>query len=121
MCGTEFAIGPGKTDLLEAIARTGSISASDPALRMSYRRAWLLVDTMNRRWAEPLVEAAPGGGQDKGSRLTAAGDAVLNAYRELEAKLTDAAQGWALKQWQAQVLPVPGPARQPGSDPAQGG
>ena len=53
-CGEEPAMGPGKADLLEAIARTGSISAAGRALGMSYRRAWLLVDAMNRCWAEPL-------------------------------------------------------------------
>ena len=48
MFGTEIAIGPGKAELLAAIAETGSISASAKRLGMSYRRAWLLVDTMNR-------------------------------------------------------------------------
>ncbi|MFY8195818.1 MAG: winged helix-turn-helix domain-containing protein, partial [Novosphingobium sp.] len=55
-CGDEIAMGPGKADLLEAIAREGSISAAARAMDMSYRRAWLLVDTMNRCWQEPLVE-----------------------------------------------------------------
>ena len=60
MCGDEIAMGPGKADLLDAIARHGSISAAARALGMSYRRAWLLVDTMNRCWDSPLVETAPG-------------------------------------------------------------
>jgi hypothetical protein len=61
-CGDEIAMGPGKADLLEAIAREGSISAAGRALGMSYRRAWLLVDTMNRCFRAPLVEkpALPG-------------------------------------------------------------
>ena len=46
-CGDEIAMGPGKADLLEAIAREGSISAAGRALGMSYRRAWMLVDAMN--------------------------------------------------------------------------
>ena len=60
-CGEEIAMGPGKADLLDAIAREGSISAAARAMDMSYRRAWMLVDTMNRCWAEPLVETGPGG------------------------------------------------------------
>src|SRR5579871_2029061 len=57
-CGKEIAMGPGKADLLEAIAREGSISAAGRTLGISYRRCWLLVDTMNRCWAGPLVETA---------------------------------------------------------------
>ena len=59
-CGAETAMGPGKADLLEAIDREGSISAAGRAMGMSYRRTWLLVATMNRCWAEPLVAAMPG-------------------------------------------------------------
>ena len=62
LCGVEGAMGPGKADLLEAIDRTGSISAAGRALGMSYRRCWLLVDAMNRCWHEKLVETAAGGG-----------------------------------------------------------
>ena len=64
-------IGPGKVAVLEEIARTGSISAAGRALAISYRRTWLLVDSMNRCWDSPLVEAVAGGGQAKGARLTA--------------------------------------------------
>ena len=87
MCGDEIAMGPGKADLLEAIARERSISAAGRALAMSYRRTWLLVDTMNRCWSEKLVETMPGGGHERGARVTEAGFAVLAAYRSLEAKI----------------------------------
>ena len=80
-CGDEIAIGPGKADLLEAIVREGSISAAGRALGMSYRRAWLLVDTMNRCFEAPLVETRPGGGSSAGARLTPQGEAALAAYR----------------------------------------
>ena len=63
LCGDEIAMGPGKADLIEAIAAHGSISAAARAIGMSYRRAWLLVDTLNRCWNEPIVETAPGGPQ----------------------------------------------------------
>ena len=55
------ALGPGKADLLEGIAATGSISAAAREAGMSYRRAWILVDTMNACFAKPLVMTAKGG------------------------------------------------------------
>jgi len=90
-CGDEPAIGPGKADLLEAIEREGSISAAGRALGMSYRRTWLLVDSMNRCWAERLVETTPGGGQGSGARITGFGKQVLVHYRALERSLLAAA------------------------------
>ena len=94
-CGDEIAMGPGKADLLDAIAESGSISAAGRALGMSYRRAWLLVDTMNRCFAQPLVETTPGGGKGSGAKVTAAGEAILGAYRALERQLDDSAKGEA--------------------------
>jgi molybdate transport system regulatory protein len=90
-CGEEPAIGPGKADLLDAIDREGSISAAGRALGMSYRRTWLLVDSMNRCWAERLVETTPGGGQGKGARITDFGHQILTAYRNLEKTMLAAA------------------------------
>ncbi|WP_447761179.1 winged helix-turn-helix domain-containing protein [Sphingopyxis panaciterrae] len=90
-CGDEPAIGPGKADLLEAIDREGSISAAGRSMGMSYRRSWLLVDSMNRCWAERLVETTAGGGASKGARLTDCGRTVLDSYRALECRLADAA------------------------------
>ena len=88
-CGDEPAMGPGKADLLEAIEATGSISAAARQLGMSYRRAWLLVDSMNRCWADALVSASVGGGSSRGARLTEAGREVLAQYRALEARIVD--------------------------------
>jgi molybdate transport system regulatory protein len=84
MFGPEIAMGPGKAALLEAIAESGSISGSARKLGMSYRRAWLLVDTMNRCFREPLVASATGGSGGGGARLTDFGRRVLAAYRSLE-------------------------------------
>jgi molybdate transport system regulatory protein len=92
MCGEEFAMGPGKASLLEAIIREGSISAAGRALGMSYRRSWLLVDEMNRCWEQRLVETTPGGGQTRGARLSALGLRVLADYRALEARLAETAE-----------------------------
>lgn len=92
-CGDEIAMGPGKADLLDAIAREGSISAAGRALGMSYRRAWLLVDTMNRCFEKPLVETHPGGGKQAGARLTVSGEAALMAYRALSEQLEQVLPG----------------------------
>jgi molybdate transport system regulatory protein len=109
-CGEEWAFGPGKADLLEAIDRCGSISAAGRAMGMSYRRAWLLVDTMNRCWTAPLVDATPGGGGGggKGARLTPCGRQMLAAYRTLEANLVAAsAQDPALQTLASHVSAAP--------------
>ena len=84
MFGTEIAIGPGKAELLAAIAATGSISESARRRGMSYRRAWLLVDTMNRCFREPVVASATGGAGGGGARMTPFGARVLAAYRGME-------------------------------------
>lgn len=82
--GKEIAMGPGKADLLDAIAREGSISGGARALGMSYRRAWLLVDTMNRCWNGLLVATTPGASHGGGARVTPLGVDVLTRYRALQ-------------------------------------
>ncbi len=84
-------IGPGKVALLEAVARTGSISAAGRALRMSYRRAWELVEDLNRHLGAPVVSTAAGGAGGGGARLTDLGSALIAEYRALEAETTRAA------------------------------
>ena len=96
MLDQDIAMGPGKAELLEAIAREGSISAAGRALGMSYRRAWLLVDTMNRCFRERLVATTPGGAKSGGARLTGTGEKVLADYRAIEAAVASAATGAAL-------------------------
>lgn len=93
MCGDAIAMGPGKADLLDAIAAQGSISAAGRLLGMSYRRAWQLVDLMNRCWLAPLVETSPGSARGGGARLTAEGADVLAQYRALQAGLEARAEG----------------------------
>ena len=80
-----LTVGPGKADLLEGIAAEGSISAAGRRMRMSYKRAWMLVEEMNAAFATPLVESSRGGASGGGARLTATGEAVLAHYRRLEA------------------------------------
>jgi len=80
----DIALGPGKADLLETIGATGSISAAARGLGMSYKRAWLLVDTMNHCFRAPLVESAKGGSAGGGAQLTQLGAEVLRRYRAME-------------------------------------
>ncbi len=78
------AIGPGKIALLEAIDRTGSISAAARSLEMTFRRAWFLVETMNTAFREPVVRANVGGREGGGAGLTALGQEVVARYRRVQ-------------------------------------
>jgi len=79
-------LGPGKADLLEAIARMGSIRAAAESLEMSYMRAWSMVRTMNAAFRSPLVEKIRGGAEQGGARLTERGERVLALYRRMETR-----------------------------------
>ena len=81
------AVGPGKVRLLEEIADHGSISAAGRAMKMSYRRAWLLVDELNRSFNEPLVVTQLGGPQGGGASLTPLGAEVVRRYRSIERRI----------------------------------
>lgn len=109
-CDDTRAIGPGKADLLEAIGAHGSISAAARVLGMSYRRAWLLVDEMNRCFDPALVETLRGGGLERGARVTATGAAVLEAYREMEQAAAAAADGPAYARLRTHLRTTPVPA-----------
>lgn len=85
-------IGPGKVALLEAIAREGSISAAGRSLGMSYRRAWDLVDALNRLLGTPAVDATTGGAGGGGAALTAAGRDLVADYRAIERAAVEAAE-----------------------------
>jgi molybdate transport system regulatory protein len=61
-------IGPGKIALLEGVGRSGSIAATERDMNMSYRRAWLLIDSLSRMFDEPVVFASPGGGERRRCR-----------------------------------------------------
>lgn len=106
-CGEEIAMGPGKADLLETIRRCGSISAAGREMGMSYRRAWLLVDTMNRCWQQPLVETSPGSAHGGGARVSAFGESVLSHYRALQARIDAASDCADFSALQAAILPEP--------------
>ncbi|MEZ5666165.1 MAG: LysR family transcriptional regulator [Alphaproteobacteria bacterium] len=78
--GPDGRIGPGKIALMKAIGQTGSISAAARQLGMSYRRAWLLVDALNRLFGGALVETREGGSGGGGCALTPLGRAVVDGY-----------------------------------------
>ena len=78
-------LGPGKVRLLELIAEHGSISAAGRAMGMSYRRAWLLVDSLNQAFRKPVIGTRPGGKADKRAELTPFGFEVVARYRAIEA------------------------------------
>ncbi len=82
--GAEIALGPGKAGLLEAIARTGSISGAAADQGMSYRRAWTLVAEMNGCFARPLVSTSAQ--RRRGALLTDDGRLALRLYRRLESR-----------------------------------
>jgi molybdate transport system regulatory protein len=94
--GPGVAIGPGKADLLAGIRETGSIAAAGRRMRMSYKRAWQLVEELNHSFRQPLVEASKGGTGGGGAHLTRAGEDVLVRYSRMcavagEAVATDLA------------------------------
>jgi len=77
-------IGPGKAELLQRIAQTGSIAAAGREMGMSYKRAWELVGTLNAMFRDPLVDSTRGGPGGGGAVLTDAGQKVLGLYRAFE-------------------------------------
>jgi molybdate transport system regulatory protein len=84
------AIGPGKIRLLELVGESGSISAAGRAMNMSYRRAWMLIDNLNRCFRSPVVETQLGGTRGGGAVLSALGHDVIARYRAIERAATKA-------------------------------
>lgn len=96
----QMRLGRGKVQLMEHIRDTGSISAAGRAMDMSYRRAWLLVDEMNRMFRQPVVESQRGGKQGGGAALTAFGEELLARMHAVQAtvvKAMDADLNWLEK------------------------
>ncbi len=85
------ALGPGKVRLLELVGETGSIRKAAVRMKMSYRRAWLLLKALDDMFGEPLAETATGGRDGGGARLSARGHAVVARYRNIEQKASSLA------------------------------
>ena len=101
-------VGPGKAALLESVRATGSIAAAARAMDMDYKRAWLLVDSLNRAFATPVVERATGGPRGGGASLTAFGEELLSRYHRLEAAAAELAAE-DLDALERRALPDAGP------------
>ena len=86
--GTDLRLGPGKAELLELIDAQGSIAAAGRAMGMSYKRAWSLIDEMNRAFDQPVVLSVRGGAGHGGAELTDTGRAVIAHFRALEKLVT---------------------------------
>lgn len=89
--GETAAIGPGKVELLRAIGKLQSISAAAKSMGLTYKRAWLLVNTLNQGLREPVVETAKGGKGGGGAHLTEYGISMIRCYDALEARIEKAA------------------------------
>jgi molybdate transport system regulatory protein len=112
----EIAMGPGKADLLEAIQQSGSISAAARRMDMSYRRAWLLVDVMNRSFRAQLVSSAVGGQRGGGAHLTETGIAVLAQFRGVQAAAAEVAAAEGMAGLAALLRSEPLAAPEPAAD-----
>ena len=85
--GRQRSIGIGKIELLEGIASTGSLSQAARQMRMSYRRAWLLLADLNTSFDEPVARASTGGRGGGGAVLTSFGERLIAGYRKMESSL----------------------------------
>lgn len=86
------SIGPGKVELLGLVGRHGSISGAARAMNMSYRQAWLKLESLNRALATPVFETATGGTRGGGARLTAAGRELVARFKDLQGAVESVAR-----------------------------
>ena len=85
--GDGITIGHGKIDLLRVVGETRSISAAARAQGVPYKRAWLLIDSLNRGFTQPVIETATGGKGGGGAHLTPTGEELIRTYDALEQRL----------------------------------
>ncbi len=105
--GPDCAVGPGKIALLEHIDSSGSLSEAARELKMSYRRAWLLLEDLNTSFQQPVAQMSVGGRGGGGASLTPFGSELVSAYRSFEAHLHKRAQ----TAFPASALPAPAGSR----------
>ena len=87
--GNVLAIGPGRIELLEGVLQTGSLAQAARAMNMSYRRAWLLMQSLNDSLRSPATVAARGGRKGGGATVTPVGKSLISLYRRTEARITE--------------------------------
>lgn len=114
--GDGRAVGPGKIRLLESIQEYGSIAAAGRALGMSYRRAWLLVESLNSSFAQPAVETQLGGRGGGGATLTGFGRDLARTYRDMETDAHNAVAARLLALEAALMQASAAPEAAPGSE-----
>lgn len=90
--GNGSSIGPGKINLLKMIAQTHSISGAARALKIPYKRAWHLIDSLNQSFESPIVETMTGGKRGGGSTLTELGELIIKHYDDIEQKINATVQ-----------------------------
>jgi len=90
--GDAIMLGPGKIELLRKVGEGHSISSAARALGMTYKKAWILVDTLNRGFGRPVVETSSGGKGGGGAHLTPLGEELVARYLALQAKVEAASQ-----------------------------
>lgn len=95
----DLIVGPGKIELLKAVRDTGSISAAARQMRMNYKRAWYLLDTLKQGFHQPVIEAVHGGKGGGGTRLTPLGEQLIIYYTAVMAQLLGAAAATMLCRW----------------------
>ena len=101
-------IGPGKIALLKSVRETGSIAAAGRAMGMDYKRAWLLIDSLNRAFDKPAVRRTTGGSGGGGAVLTDFGQDLLERYSRLQAAAAELAAA-DLAALERQAVPDSGP------------
>jgi molybdate transport system regulatory protein len=97
-------LGPGKVELMEQIQKHGSISAAGRAMDLSYRRAWLLLNSLNDSFLDPVSVNVTGGPKGGGVKLTPFGELLIKRYRDVERRFSEIADS-RLTDIQARVKP----------------
>jgi molybdate transport system regulatory protein len=108
--GSGCSIGIGKIELLEGISRSGSLSEAARQMRMSYRRAWLLLADLNASFDQSVARASTGGRGGGGAVLTPFGELLIAGYRKMEAALQPLAEA-CLQDFSRRVTPAPAKTR----------
>lgn len=75
-------VGPGKVELMKKIDALGSISAAAKEMGLNYRRAWFLLETLNKPLGQPVVITTKGGATGGGAHISETGQAILDAYEQ---------------------------------------
>ncbi|HKK53578.1 MAG TPA: LysR family transcriptional regulator [Myxococcota bacterium] len=86
----QHSLGPGKVQLLEAVAEHGSISAAARSMEMAYRHAWEMLDDLNQCFREPVIETETGGRAGGGTRVTAFGQELIERFHAMQSKADSA-------------------------------